>query len=434
MKKKTSIFQWVVLGIFFVFGLIGFILFSTYKGSPDKDKIEVGKVVIWGTMDASIVDKMLANLRENNESFKKVSYVEKSKSQYNQDILEALASGQSPDLMLISDENIYRNINKINPIPYTSMPKRDFSNLYADAFSVFTTKKGILAIPFSIDPMVMYYNKSIFRTEAVALPPTHWQEFFDLSKKITKLDDGENIIRATISFGESINVDNLKGILSTLMMQLGNKIISEDSDGKYQAYPWQNKNASPVPGLLFFTEFSNQLSKSYSWNRSLPNSLDYFLSGRLATYFGYASEAKKIRFKNPNLNFDVAEIPSVEKIDSKTVFAKVWGLAIPKSPSVNVAGAFQVALALSGSESQKFLSQKLNLPPVRKDLLSKRPEDAFMDIFYKEAIYANSFIDPSWKETNKIFKFMIDSITGGRESPKSAAITAFDEIDLLFKK
>jgi hypothetical protein len=55
----------------------------------------------------------------------------------------------------------------------------------------------------------------------------------------------------------------------------------------------------------------------------MPNSLDYFLSGRLATYFGFVSEAPRIRFKNPNLNFDVAEIPSVEKLDNKTVFAKI---------------------------------------------------------------------------------------------------------------
>ncbi len=54
----------------------------------------------------------------------------------------------------------------------------------------------------------------------------------------------------------------------------------------------------------------------------MPNSLDYFLSGRLGTYFGFASETPKIRFKNPNLDFDVAEIPGVEKMPSKAVFAK----------------------------------------------------------------------------------------------------------------
>jgi hypothetical protein len=54
-----------------------------------------------------------------------------------------------------------------------------------------------------------------------------------------------------------------------------------------------------------------------------------------------------------------------------------------------------VASELSGKESQAFLAEKLKLPSVRRDLLSSKAEDAFMDIFYKEAIYASSFIDPN---------------------------------------
>lgn len=432
MKKKTSIFQWIILGIFFLLAGFGFVLFSTYK-APVNIEDQVGPVVIWGTMDRDIVNRMIINLKENNEAFKEVVYFEINKDSYNQEILEALAAGSSPDLMLLSNENLYINSNKIYPIPYQSFPKRDFIQTYADTFSIFATNNGILALPFSVDPMVMYYNKSIFATEGIPLPPVYWKEFFNLSKKITRLDDKDNITRATIAFGESTNITNVKGVVSTLMMQLGNKIIAEKPEGGYKTFDWSRDFASPVSGLLFFTEFSNQTNSVYSWNRSLPDSLDYFLSGRLATYFGFASEARNMRLKNPNLNFDVAEIPSVEEINNKTVFARVWGMAIPKSPSVNIDGAFKTALALSNQDSQRFLSQKLNLPPVRKDLLSIRPEDAFMDIFYKEAIYASSFIDPNSSETNKIFKFMIESITGGRKSPSVSVKAAFEEIDLLFR-
>ena len=433
MKKKSSLFQWAVLGIFFFLAGIGFLLFSTYESPEKQNQRQVGSVVIWGTMNRDVVERMIINLKEEDEVFKDVVYVEINQNSYDQEILEALAAGESPDLMLVSDENLYKNLNKIYPIPYESFPRRDFINTYADAFSIFTSNEGVLAVPFSIDPMVMYYNKSIFKTEGVALPPVHWKEFFDLSKEITQLDDKENITRATIAFGESVNITNIKAVVSTLMMQLGNLIVSEDPEGGYETFAWDRDYASPVSGLLFFTEFSNQTNPVYSWNRSLPDSLDYFLSGRLATYFGFASETRNIRFINPNLNFDVAEIPSIEELNNKTVFARVWGFAVPKSPEVNRTGAFETALALSNQNSQLYLTEKLNLPPVRKDLLAGRPEDAFMDIFYREAIYANSFIDPSWVETNKIFKFMIESITGGRESPTSSIKTAFDEIDLLFR-
>lgn len=432
MKKKNSLFQWIVLGVFFFLALFGFVLFSNYKGSSPDNELQIGQVNIWGTLDKAIVSNMLFGLRKQNDAYGGVSYTQKEKETYDIEILEALASGNSPDLILVSNENIYKNLNKIYPIPYSSISKRDFLDTYADAFSIFTAKNGVLAIPFSIDPMVMYYNKEIFRSEGIPLPPKKWQEFFNLSKKVTKLDDKDNIEQSAVALGEVSNVDNAKEILVTLMMQMGNKIVENNQENKYETVSWKTDFANPVSGLLFFTEFSNQTNPFYSWNRSMPSSRKYFLSGRLAVYFGFSSEARGLRLKNPNLNFDVAEIPSVEKINNKTVFARVWGMAIPKS-APNKIGSFQVATALSEESSQNFLTDRLNFPPVRKSILAQRHEEPFMDIFYREAIYANSFIDPNWKETNKIFRFMMDSIKNGRETPIRSVRTAFEEIDILFK-
>ena len=116
MKKKTSLFQWAVLGIFFALAGIGFLLFSTYKSPEERNKKQVGVVTIWGTMNRDIVERMLVNLREEDEAFKEVTYLEISKESYNQEILEALAAGESPDLMLVSHENIYKNITFLNII------------------------------------------------------------------------------------------------------------------------------------------------------------------------------------------------------------------------------------------------------------------------------------------------------------------------------
>jgi hypothetical protein len=103
---------------------------------------------------------------------------------------------------------------------------------------------------------------------------------------------------------------------------------------------------------------------------------------------------------------------------------------MPKA-APNKVGAFRVATVLSEEFSQSFLTERLNLPPVRKSILAKRHEEPFMDIFYREAIYANSFIDPNEKETSKIFRFMMDSIKNGRETPTDSVRTAFEEIDIL---
>jgi hypothetical protein len=68
-------------------------------------------------------------------------------------------------------------------------------------------------------------------------------------------------------------------------------------------------------------------------------------------------------------------------------------LSIPKNSS-NKLGAFRMAIKLSEEGSQRFLTEKLKLPPVRKSILAQRHAEPFMDIFYREAIYASSFVDP----------------------------------------
>jgi ABC-type glycerol-3-phosphate transport system substrate-binding protein len=171
MKKNKTLFQWIILGTFFIMAIFGFLLFAGYNSPEDKEQVRVGDVVIWGTMDSAIAGKMISNLKGENEVYEGVSYIEKEKTSYDMEILEALASGNSPDLILVSSENIYKNLNKIYPVPYTAVSKRDFLDTYADAFSIFLSNEGILATPFLIDPMVMYYNKEIFRSEGFPLPP-----------------------------------------------------------------------------------------------------------------------------------------------------------------------------------------------------------------------------------------------------------------------
>ncbi|MCK5589177.1 MAG: extracellular solute-binding protein [Candidatus Pacebacteria bacterium] len=428
MKKKLSLFRLGLLGVFFILALLGFFLFSTYKGVVD-EKAEVGEVVIWGTLDQGIVELVLLEARERHNNISKVVYVQINRNTYQTDVLEAIASGQSPDLIIVSNESLYGNLNKIYKISSEQYPIRSFIDTYVDAFSIFYEDDGIWAIPFVIDPMVMYYNKDIFATNSIAEPPKFWDEFDGLSQKMTIVDDKDNIKRATIAFGEVININNFKGILSTLFMQLGNKIIYR-KNGEYITDKNFEQGNRPAQAINFYLSFSNQINPMYSWNRSLPSSKEFFLSGKLATYFGFSSEIKDLRLKNPNLNFDVAEIPNVKGSSKKTVFANVWGFAIPKA-SGNIDGAFTVAQILSSKETQSILSKKLYLPPVRRDLLNVISSgDIYMDIFFKEAIFAKTFMDPDGYGTSYIFKSMVERINGGK-SPEGSITTSFSEIDIL---
>ena len=433
MKEKMTTFQIVLMVIFGALFFIGFIAFSTYKPAKKANEVKVGSVKVWGTLDSHLVDRLLRKISESDERFKDVVYVEKSKSSYNQDILEALASGNSPDLLLLSNNDLLINRNKIFPIPNSNLPKRAFYNTFVDAFGIYVAKDGVLGIPFIIDPMVMYYNKSLFASSGVVLPPEYWEEFEDpkgITDKIRVLDDNENILKTAISFGEAMNVKHYKEILNTLFLQKGNKIVVE-ADGVYKSDKENFEKSADI--IKFYTEFSNQANKiTYSWNKSLNDSETEFLAGNLGTYFGFTSEIKKLRLKNPNLNFDVAEIPGFKDTKNKTVFARTWVFSIPKAAK-NKLGALEVAKKFASPEIQNELAKKLYLPPVRRDLLNKTPEDPFMAVFFKEAIYATSFFDPNYDKTNDLYGEYITNVNTGLKAPYEATRSLSSELNFLLE-
>ncbi len=417
--EKPKIFQMVVMGIFAVFIIIGMLAFSGKlplpKGGED---VNYGKVTLWGTYPASVVQGVI-NTKFQAEKSVTINYVAKNKSTFDRDFLEALASGTGPDLFLIGQDEILRNLNKITLIPYQTIPERDFKNKFIEEGDMFMRPGGIVAIPFTIDPLVMYWNRDIFTNVGIIMPPTKWEEFYSLAPRVLVRGSDGSITRSFTSLGEYSNISNAKEIVSTLIMQSGNPIVSnrngilvsELAAGSGTKVAGTQSSANQA--INFFTQFSKEDKDSYSWNRSLPLSRSQFEAGDLAVYFGFASEYSSIAKRNPHLNFDVALIPQAEKASTRITFGHMQGIAVVKS-SRNTAGAIYAALLLSRSDVVGAVAEAAGLPPVRRDLLSMRPSNAVFSIFYDSAIIARAWHDPVPKETDQLFRRMIDDVNSGR--------------------
>ena len=200
-----------------------------------------------------------------------------------------------------------------------------------------------------------------------------------------------------------------------LLLQAGTPIVSRESDGVISVLN-SKLNYSIVPGesaVNFYTQFANPTSPGYTWNRSLPPSFNMFLSGSLATYIGFASEVFSIQQKNSNLNFDVTNIPQIRDSAKKVSFGRMYALAIVRQ-SKQIGGAYLALNGLTEKTALKELETVTNLPPVRRDLLSTKPEDAFRTVFYNSALISRSWIDPDSVGSEKVFRGMIEMITSGR--------------------
>ena len=426
-----SKFKIVVTAIFAISFVIGIIIFAMYRSSSQS----ASNVVVWGTISNEAFDAAYKNSSLAKNKLINTTYVKKSPADFDSQFIEALADGVGPDVLILRDDNIYKNRNKILVIPYKSYSARDFKTRFIEGGEIFLGTDGVLALPFIVDPLVMYWNRDMFSNSLISQTPVYWDEMYDLSKKMTVKDSSANIMQSSLSFGEWKNVNNAKEIISLLMLQAGPPITTTNGTSYYSVIdnPLDYPVAPGVSALNYYTQFSNPTATSYSWNRSLPTSLNFFLSGNLAMYFGFASEIFSIQQKNPNLNFDVANVPQIRESKKKINYGHFYGLAISKQSKVAPA-AFSVINALTEPTSIQSLEGVTNLPPVRRDLISGKPTDAFRATFYTSALIAHSWIDPDSAATTDIFRNMIESITSGQIRVIGSLTEASQNINALFEK
>jgi multiple sugar transport system substrate-binding protein len=373
-------------------------------------------------------------MRSQDDDFQSVSYEEIDSDSYESELLNAMAAGRSPDLILLAHDELQPFADKILPIPYGLVSQSSFLNSFIDEGQIFLSAEGETALPFLVDPLVMYWNREMFASAGLAEPPRFWNDFLAIAPKITSLDASSNVKKSAVALGQWQNVAHAKAILSTLFMQAGDRIVMRGQDGTFDAvFGSTPSNAPSNPAesaLRFYTEFTNPSKTTYSWNRTLPLSTTAFTAGDVAVYFGFASEYPTIAARNPNLRFGVAKVPQIEGVSSRITFGRLTGLAIPRNSS-NPSGAAQIAQKLASSEAISVLASLTGLPPVRRDVKVDTSSNAAMAVFVDSALISRGWVDPGKAETDLIFKTMIESVISGRNDTGAAigeASRAFDKL------
>lgn len=428
--NTMSKFQIAVTGIFGICILIGVFVFAFVRPNSTTQST----VLVWGPLSETEFSSVITNLPIAKDKTVTINYVSKREADFDREFVEALASGVGPDVVFLSQDSLLTHKQKLYPVPYESYPERTFKDRYIEGGELFLDPSGVLAFPVLVDPLVMYWNRSLFTANGIVKPPEYWDQMYTLSKVFTQKDGALNLSRSTIALGEFQNITNSKEIIATLIMQAGGNPVSWVG-GTYESTFAQNFGQPVAPAISavnFYTEFSNPLKPYYSWNRSLPESQLMFTSGDLALYLGFASEYPTIKAKNPNLNFDVTDIPQARDSGNKVTFGKMKALAITKN-SKNPAAAFTVINGLSTFDALSAFAGVTGLPPVLRERLSRGTNDPNQAVFYRNAVWSKAWLDPSRSATRDIFRIMIESVTGGRARSSEAVDQADRSLGALFR-
>jgi len=387
----------------------------------------------WSVFDDSSVYKKLISDFQKQHSNIKIKYQKKSIDTYEKDLIDALASGKGPDIFSIHNTWLPKHKDKLAVLPTQIFPYTDYENIFVDVVTQdFVGEDGkIYAIPFSVDTLVLYWNKDIFNSVGIAQPPSDWHEFVDIIPKLTEKDLSGNITRAGATIGVSdVNINRATDILSLIMMQTGVPMVKQDT----KSVDFSGKNLVGAKALDFYTSFADPEKIVYTWNKNLDYSIDMFSQGRTAMIFNYAYNLPIIRAKNPHLNFAIALMPQTKDAEKKINYANYWGQAVWKNSSVSEQTAAWTFL--------KWMSEKDNLrkylntvkkPTARRDLVEEQKSDSDLTVFATQTLSATSWYQPDSALCEKYFNEMIDMVNNKILTPAEAIQWASKRISQLMK-
>lgn len=436
---------------------------------------------IWGFNDDSTAySEIIQQYKKINPYIIDIKYRKFAQDTYKKELLDALASGQGPDILLINNSWLPFFKNKIYPAPTQFMNEQAMKSSFPDVVvSDFMNEGKAYAVPISVDSMAMYYNRDTFNAAGIAAPPTTWLEFENDVKILTKVDATGNITNSGAAIGTARNINAFSDIISMLMLQNGAEMpIKQGDQAKFEQGVVDSKGKVTQPGeeaLNFYTKFAklttadNITNPLYAWNSKQLNSVDAFAGGTTAMMFNYSWQNAEIKNKNPKLNYAIAPIPQLSP-DRPVTVANYWGYAVSLNKTVPIASTTKTVAPVSNEvrmrEAWQFLKfltlknsgtiklynavtgntrdfpinfdpalnylKKTNQPAARRDIIETQKEDVFLAPFAKGNLIAKNWYKTDSDTVDLIFASMIESVVNNSVGNlRDALLLATNRINAL---
>jgi len=457
--------------------LVGFLTLSMLgagctKG-PDAATVAASKPVIlnvWGVIDdVDVYEKIFTDYHRTHPNVT-IQFRRLRLEEYENELVNALAEDRGPDVFLIHNTWVSKYMSKIQPMPLSTkiaqqsvvgtlkkevvyslvneptVTIKKFKEEYPDVVAkdmlrtidVSTVpdkrdfQQRVIALPLSVDTLGMYVNKDLLNAAGIATVPETWDAFQAAVKKLVKYDAKGDIIQAGAALGTGLNIERAPDIVSALMMQNGAEMSAPDGSPTFPLIPAKLQNQREVApafqAMSFYTDFANPGKEVYTWNNKQPNSLEAFIGGKVAFFFGYGYHLPVIKAQAPKLNLGIAKLPQIQG-NPVVNFANYWAWTVSKKTK-NVDVAWNLLNFMrTPEESQKFLDAALR-PAALKSQLPGQLENEQIGVFASQVLTAQSWYrgnDP--KAADNAFVTMIeDALVSTPEQLPNIVRTAADKV------
>lgn len=458
---------------FFVLGA-ALLLSGCLKNSDQGYKINLE---IWGPIDDSrTFEKIIEDYQKINPYVGTISYRKFNYDDYKKDLIDALASGQGPDIFLIDNNWLPYFKNKIEPAPEYLLKETDVRDNFADVVEKeLVSERKIFALPLSVDSLALYCNKDMFNARGITSFPTTWEELAETSRKLTRIDDTGNIRQSGAALGTAFNINRSADILALMMIQKGTAMVNSEKTSATFNKTILNGGSMVKAGedaFKFYTQFADLSSPYYAWNSRNHYSIDAFSEESVAMMVNYSWQAESLILKNSKLNFTIVPVPQFA--GKKPVnLAFYMGFAVNKnkmapktragSPQVFPAdynklriheswqlikylamkNGGKISLISGVNGNTKEFPMKIDpaeeylkatgRPAARRDLIEKQKSFPFLSAFAGGNLIAESWYQSDPESISSIFEKMIDEVNKGSITHYNALQTAASRVSQIME-
>lgn len=374
--------------------------------------------------------------------------------EYEQALLEAFAEDRGPDIFSIHDTWVNKYRSKLTPapasvilpfpkkvkqlgikeettidmltqkLPTIAQVKNDFLDVvYNDVVwpDPSDGKSKVYALPVSVDTMVLYYNRDLLNAAGIPEPAQNWSEFQSHVRRLVKQDKKGSIVQAGAAIGTFANVARSFDLVSALMMQDG-AVMAQDGTVTMGAFPpgLEGRDMPPADeALTFYTDFAYPAKEVYTWNDEMPNSLEAFINGQTAYFFGYAYNLRDIKARGAKLNFSYTKLPQIGG-NQEINYANYWVEGVSKKSSVSNWAWDFVRFATSADQVKSYLD-KVEKPTALRALIPYQKDKETLAPFADQLLTAQSWYrgkDPAAAEG--AFQEMINSVVKSEMTVREA--------------
>ncbi len=426
---------------YILIGVIGFVVFITIiwilagiQSSPAKVTLE-----FWGVFDErkdfdAIIKKFQGINHEARINYKQFSYED-----YEKNLVDAMAAGKGPDILLIHNSWLAKHENKLSPQPVPNkknlegfMGIADFKNQFVDVvYNDLVIGDKIYAMPLYVDTLALYYNKDLLNSAGITRAPANWEEFNQDVQLLTRLDKSGNVTQSGAAIGTARNINRSTDILMALMIQNGTIMTNSSNAGATFAKP-VNSEQTGQNALQYYVDFANPLKKVYTWNDSQHYSIDAFVEGKVAMMFNYSHEVQVLKSKAPRLNVGVAPMPQASSLEAKN-YSDYWAVAVALGSKNKTASWEFIDYMASRDGISQYLAQTMR-PSARRDIIDLQRTDPILGVFAIQALSAKSWFQIDDIAIEHIFADMIDDVNYGRSKIVNALRNAQEKVNVLMSK